>query len=191
MRGYFHLGVGNLSWQNFMKALLAGRGFVTNGPLIEFTANNKMPGEEIQLPNGGGAVRFRGVLNSIAPIERFELVSNGKVVQSIPLSADRIHGEIDQEIRVTASGWYTLHAISTKLTHPIEDNRPMATTNPVYVIVGNRPIRNKASADYFVRWIDKLTEMANAHPGWRSDKEKQHVLAQFKEAREVYVNRGQ
>ena len=66
----------------------------------------------------------------------------------------------------------------------------MATTNPVYVMVGGEPIRSKESADYFVRWIDKLAQMAGSHPGWRSEKEKQHVLAQFQEAREVYVGRG-
>ena len=28
--------------------------------------------------------------------------------------------------------------------------------------------------------------MAEAHPGWRSDREKTHVLGQFQEARAVY-----
>ena len=45
-------------------------------------------------------------------------------------------------------------------------------------------------ADYFVRWIDRLTEMAAEHPGWRSDREREHVLQQFLEARAVYVRRG-
>jgi hypothetical protein len=66
----------------------------------------------------------------------------------------------------------------------------MATTNPVYVLVGDQPIRNKESADYFVEWIEKLTEMANEHPGWRSDRERDHVLAQFEQAQEIYVQRG-
>jgi hypothetical protein len=32
--------------------------------------------------------------------------------------------------------------------------------------------------------------MARAHPGWRSEKEKAHVLGQFKEARDVFVARA-
>jgi len=56
--------------------------------------------------------------------------------------------------------------------------------------VGSQPIRSQASADYFVRWIDKLTAMAEKDPGWRSDKEKAHVLGQFREARDIYVARG-
>ena len=57
-------------------------------------------------------------------------------------------------------------------------------------LVGGQPILEKASAAYFVKWIDKLTEMASAHPGWRSEKEKAHVLAQFAEARAIYESRA-
>ena len=44
--------------------------------------------------------------------------------------------------------------------------------------MGGQPIRDRASSEYFVKWIDMLTGMASAHPGWRSDKEKAHVLGQ-------------
>ena len=66
----------------------------------------------------------------------------------------------------------------------------MAVTNPIYVIAGGQPIRDQGAAAYFVKWIDMLTGMAEAHPGWRSDKEKAHVLSQFKEARDIFVARG-
>ena len=52
VRGYFHLGSQPLTWANWMKAFLAGRGFVSNGPLIEFTANGRMPGEELAVAPG-------------------------------------------------------------------------------------------------------------------------------------------
>ena len=190
MRGYFFLGKRNLRWDRFTEALLRGRGFVTNGPLLEFWAGKAMPGEEIRLPEGGGAIRFRGILRSLVPLDRLELVHNGNVLEKIPLPGDRRHAEFEKDITVTHSGWYTLQAFGNERVHPVEDARPMATTNPVYVMVGGEPIRSKESADYFVRWIDKLAQMAGSHPGWRSEKEKQHVLAQFQEAREVYVGRG-
>jgi TolB protein len=188
-RGYFFLGPGNLSWENFKNALLKGRGFVTNGPLLEFTVNETMPGDEIRLPAGGGTVRLRGTLNSIAPLDRFEVVRNGSVLEKIPLDGERRHAKFDKEVSVTQSGWFTLQAISEKARHPVEDSRPMATTNPIFVYVGEAPIRSAASADYFIRWIDKLTELTKAHPGWRSDWEKEHVLAQYREARAIYVRR--
>ena len=76
------------------------------------------------------------------------------------------------------------------MTFPTENSRPMAVTNPIFVMVGTQAIRSKASADYFVKWIDKLTAMAAADSGWRSETEKAHVLGQFKEARDIYVKRA-
>jgi hypothetical protein len=91
---------------------------------------------------------------------------------------------------VTTSGWYSVRAVGGPRTFPVENTRPQAQTNPVYVMVDGRPIRDRAAAEYFVRWIDRLTEMAAAHPGWRSDKEKAHVLGQFAEARAIYQERA-
>ena len=63
-------------------------------------------------------------------------------------------------------------------------------TSPVYVYAGDRPIRSATDAEYFIRWIDGITKLAQAHPGWRSDKERQHVLSQFAEARKIFEQRA-
>ena len=47
-------------------------------------------------------------------------------------------------------------------------------------------IRNPESVDYAIQWIDKLQDLADAWPGWRSDIEKEHVFGQFEEARQIY-----
>ena len=52
--------------------------------------------------------------------------------------------------------------------------------------MGGAAIRDLASAEYGMQWIDKLTEMALEWPDWRSQTELDHVLAQFPEARAVY-----
>jgi hypothetical protein len=134
-------------------------------------------------------VRLRATLNSIAPLDRIEVVRNGSVLEKIPLDGERRQAKFDKEVSVTQSGWFTLQAISEKARHPVEDSRPMATTNPIFVYVGEAPIRSAASADYFTRWIDELTKLTKAHPGWRSDWEKEHVLAQYREARAIYERR--
>ncbi|MCC6987376.1 MAG: CehA/McbA family metallohydrolase, partial [Acidobacteria bacterium] len=189
-RGYFQLGDQPLTWENWMTAMLAGKGFVTNGPLLEFGANGAGMGEEIALPAAGGKVTFTGSLTSIVGLERFELVANGQVVHTIPLTGDRRAATFSLPLDIKTSGWYSLRAIGKPQTFPIENSRPMAVTNPIFVMVGTQPIRSKASADYFVKWIDKLTAMASADKGWRSDTEKAHVLGQFREARDIYLARG-
>ena len=69
---------------------------------------------------------------------------------------------------------------------PLDTGYPQAFTNPVWVIVGNAAVRDRASAEYALKWIDRLQALADAWPGWRSQKEKDHVYAQFEEARQVY-----
>jgi hypothetical protein len=188
VRGYFHLGKQQLTWANWMKAMLSGRGFVTNGPLIEFTLNGRMPGEELQL-SGPAEISLDVSVHSPAPLERVEIIRNGEVTNQMLLKgAKQMGGGVTMPI--TQSGWYAVRAIGANRTFPVENTRPQAQTNPVYVIVAGKPIRDGASAEYFVKWIDKLTEMASAHPGWRSEKEKAHVLGQFAEARAVYLKRA-
>lgn len=189
-RGYFQLGNQPFTWDTWMQALLAGKGFVTNGPLLEFSANGVSMGEELALPASGGRVTFKGALHSIAPLERFELVSNGQVVHTIPLAGNMRAGTFELPVDVNTSGWYSLRAVGRPRTFPVENSRPLAVSNPIHVIVGTQPIRSKASADYFVKWIDKLTVMADANKNFRSDKERAHVLGQFREAREIYLTRG-
>jgi hypothetical protein len=57
--------------------------------------------------------------------------------------------------------------------------------------VGDQAIRNPESASYALQWIDKLQDLAEAWPGWRSEEEKAHVYGQFDAAREVYRARMQ
>lgn len=189
-RGYFFLGRKELSWDNYMQALLGGHGFVTNGPLLQLQINSAMPGDDVHLPPAGGVVHIEARLNSIVPIDRLELVSNGQVMEQIPLDGRREAADFQKTIRVTRSGWYTLQAITVRAEHPVEDRRPMATTNAIYVYAGDQKIRDRESAAYFVRWIDRLIVMAEQHPGWRSDRERQHVIAQFREAQGMFEQRG-
>ena len=90
-------------------------------------------------------------------------------------------------IRVTESGWYHLRAHGDPSERfPLDADYALAFTTPVWVHVGDQPIRSLAAAEYSIRWIDKLRELAEAWPGWRSEREKEHVFSQFDEARAIY-----
>ena len=64
---------------------------------------------------------------------------------------------------------------------------PQALTNCVRIYVGDGKIRNRGSAEYFIRWTTKLENLGRAYPFWRSEREKAHVFAQFEEARAQYA----
>ena len=145
-RMYAYLGA-ELTWDGWVEAVREGRTFVTNGPLIQFTINGEIPGSEIRLPAGGAArSRCARRLESIVPLETFEIIRNGKVIESIPLDYDNRKAVFEKRIEVTESGWYTLKAAGSGIKHPIDDAYPVAETSPIYVLVGDQPIRSKEDA---------------------------------------------
>ena len=96
---------------------------------------------------------------------------------------------VNERIAVTKSGWYTLRGIGNRRQFPIDDLYVVAETSPVYVYCGDQPMRSREDAEYFIRWIDDITRQADAHPGWRSERERKHVLDQFSEARRILQQR--
>src|SRR5205085_10072037 len=115
---------------------------------------------------------------------------NGAAVQSIPMGKSGKEAVFKKRLPVTRSGWFTLRAISGESHHPVDDTYVVAETSPVYVNCGDQPIRSREDAEYFIRWIDDITRQAEAHPGWRSDRERKHVLDQFAAARRLMEERA-
>ena len=97
---------------------------------------------------------------------------------------------IRKRISIDRSGWMTVRATNSKPQHPIDDTYIAAETSPIYFHKGSQAIRSKDDAEYFIRWIDDITKQAQAHPGWRSDRERSHVLDQFQQARKVFEQRA-
>ncbi|MBL8267246.1 CehA/McbA family metallohydrolase [Steroidobacter sp.] len=187
VRTYIHTGDRGLDADAWFEGLRKGRAFVSTGPLVELTVNDRIPGEDVKLPAAGGEVSIVARVQSITPLESVTLVWNGEVVEKIPLSRDRKGAQLNKKLKVARSGWYHLRAEGNpKERYPLDADFAQAFTNPVWVTVGEQPVRNAAAATYGMNWIDKLRQMAEVWPGWRSQQEKDHVFAQFDEARAVY-----
>ena len=191
VRTYVYTGAQGLDLDAWFEGLRRGNSFVTSGPLVELKVDGSLPGEEITLPEGGGEVEVWGRVRSITPLEKVILVWNGEVVEEIPLSEDQRQADFKKSLRVTGSGWYHLRAEGAPSErHPLDIRYAQALTNPVWVMVGEEPVRSRAAAKYSIEWIDKLEAMAMEWPGWRSQEEIDHVMAQFEEARQIFRRLG-
>ena len=183
----------------WLDALRKGRTFFSGGPLLRFEINGKGPGEIVRLGSEGGRVRLRAAVWSIAPLTRIVIHHNGELLREVPIDRtvwakqpggeDARCAELDVEIAVKQGAWITLYAEGPH-TDLLDVAYPQAATNAIRVYVGDQKIRNRESAEYFVRWIEKLKTMADEWPWWRSDREREHVFAQFDEARKVYEARA-
>jgi TolB protein len=186
-RTYVFTGGRGLDMQAWLEGMRAGRAFVTNGPLVELSVNGVSPGDTVNVAAQGGTVGVKVGVRSIVPLQKVTLYFNGRPVEDIPLAADRRSADFSKTLPVTTSGWYHVRAEGAPADRfPLDTAYPQGFTNPVWVIAGNQPVRDRASAEYALRWIDKLQKLTEAWPGWRSQKEKDHTYTQFDEARKVY-----
>jgi hypothetical protein len=177
------------NYQGWLGALKAGRTFVTNGPLLGFTSGSTQIGGEIKL-SAASTVPFTIWFRSLVPVDHLEVVGNGKVVATIPLSGTKNRADTTIAIPVEHSGWYTLRAWSDKPREPILDLYPFSSTSPIYVSVGGAPIRSAQDAQYFLGWIDRLEAAALASKAWNTPDEREAVLGHIRDAREEFRRRA-
>jgi TolB protein len=186
---------GPLSHAGYLAAIKAGRTMATNGPLVELSVRPAdgswtEPGGEITLPAGKHRLEARVSLRSIVPVDRLEVVTNGRVVATVPLAGDRTAADAVVPVPVDRSGWVVLRAYASRSRHPVLDLYPFGTTSPVYVVVGGAPSRAPEDARYFVGWIDRVSAAAAGHPGYNTSAEKASVLKTIAEARAVWEKRA-
>jgi TolB protein len=69
------------------------------------------------------------------------------------------------------------------------DLHPFASTSPIYVQVGDAPIRSREDAEYFLTWLDRLEAGIRAHTGWNTPAERDESLNTLAAARAEFVRR--
>src|SRR4030095_15318188 len=155
-----------LTAENWIQALKRGRTFFTSGPLLAFQVNDALPGDSLKLPAGGADVVLKAQVWSIVPLTRAVIYQNGRGWKELSLAPDRRGASLQETTKINQSSWFSLIAEGAERSHPIDTSYPQAATSAFRVYVGSQKIRNKDSAEYFIRWIDKLQTMAAAWPGW-------------------------
>ncbi|MDQ3808786.1 MAG: CehA/McbA family metallohydrolase, partial [Chloroflexota bacterium] len=165
VRVYVRTGAA-LDHGRWLAGIKAGKTFVTNAPLLEFSLGGKDVGDEIRLPPGHHRLRARVTMRSIVPIDHLEIIGKGKVVATVPLTGERVAADAAVTLPVSESGWYVLRAWSDRPTLPILDLYPFGSTSPIYVQVGDQPVRSRQDAEFFIKWSDRVAASAREHTGW-------------------------
>jgi TolB protein len=197
VRVFAHTG-GPLDHGEFLTAIRRGRTFVTNAPLLEFALEEDSAsarsgaadiGDDVRLAPGQHRLQARVSLVSNVPLDHLEIVRNGSVAASIPLTGDRMQARTVVPLDVDRSSWFVLRAYADSPQSPILDLYPFASTSPIYVTVGDGPVRSREDAEYFLTWIDRLREDVEAHDGWNTAAERRAVLESIAKARTEFDRR--
>jgi hypothetical protein len=185
-RVYVTMDPGPLDWEDWKEGLRKGRTFVTNGPLVDFTLGGQKMGEELELSTPAAAVAFTASLRSFVPVDRWEVVCNGRVVRSLVPGKGATHEDVSGTLSLEESGWCLVRAWSEGSRHPVLDIYPYATTSPIYVTIGKNKPDSSQDAAYFVAWIDRIEESVETFTDWNTKEEKKAVGAMLSKARAVY-----
>jgi hypothetical protein len=171
-----------LDYTTWIEGERSGRSFISNGPMMELTVGDSTPGDTIKLTSPGTArVRARGWSQS--PLDKLELIYNGRVVAHGQSSADKLEVTLDHELRLERTGWVAAR-VSGPPVPDLSIGPQNAHSNPVYVELAGSKLDSKADAEYFLAWIDRLEADLNRRNRMHTGKD--HVGMQLKTARGVY-----
>ena len=190
VRTYVYTGSAGSTCTPGSKGSAKGRAFVSTGPLVELTVNGRMPGEEVELPASGGDGRGgspRAVDRALGPRSCWSF--NGNVIDRSRLRRRPQGSWISRSsYPVRRSGWFHLRAEGKP-----EDRYPLDTGYPPGLHQpglghGRRPPGPQPAGGRVLdpRGSIRLQKMAEAWPGWRSDKEKAHVFCPVRRGTAVY-----
>ncbi len=195
VRVYVHSG-SPLTYDSWLRGVTAGPTFVTNGPLLFLKVEGKEPGEVLQFASGQPpSVRVEAEATSFVPMEKLEILQNGKVVHTVKPD-DPFQVKLATTLAVDRSGWLAARVTGPPGEHFLMDNPVFAHTSPIYLSVGGAPVRSPEDARYFLGWIDEMIKILEEGSCERrgsvtacfdSAIQKEEVVAYWRKAREVYA----
>jgi hypothetical protein len=160
------------SVEAFYRNLRQGRSFVTNGPMLFFDAV-EMPGGKIQLTVDA---------LSREPLDRIEIVANGKILQTFPAPGNKTEFHTTMEMQEWLYSWVAARCFSRN-----DSTIRMAHSRPIY-LRGRWNVQEDAV--FFMRWIDELIEMTRNEPDRVKTAEERHALIDlYERARRFYEDK--
>jgi hypothetical protein len=183
---------------NWLSAIRAGRGFVSNGPLLEFEVDDLHPGDVTSFTEPR-RVRARAIARSILPFNTLEITCNGHVIghktvappQTPP--TDGIYElQIETITMLERSSWLAARVID----HPDLRNRILprnlsvfAHTSPIYLLRDGRDVREQASVDYLRRYVEAFLHWLDTHPPFFKEEDREQARRDAELALRFYRNR--
>jgi hypothetical protein len=206
--GRSYVRLDRLSYDGWTQGIRDGRAYVTDGKshLFDFRVGDRqlgVDGSELRLAKAGvvqvtaqvaarldtkpdPTIRTRpGDQKPFWDLERarieasrevpVELVVNGRAVDSRRIVADGTVREVSFPLTISQSSWVALRIF------------PSSHTNPIFVIVGDRPVRaSRASAEWCLKSIDRLWTQKSPRI---AAAERDAAAAAYEHARQVYRQR--
>ena len=176
---------GPLDYGKWIDGLRAGRSFVTNGPMLEFSVGPHQLGDTIKL-DAARELTVIAKAQSHFPMAKVDVIYNGAVIATVPLLDSKQQATLEAPIKLDRSGWLALRASGPgHVDHPVGSLD--AHTSPIYVELAGSPAGARADAELFLKWIDRLSLALRLRDRVPNDELRKHVQNQLEAARAVYT----
>ena len=181
-----------LTYESWLENLKQGRTFATNGPLIKFSVNGKQPGDDLLFKSTEPALLDIKVEAKclIAPMQKVEIVVNGRVVESILADKNEHDIRVETTISVDRSSWIAARVIGAPHRLVVTDEQVLAHTSPVYAYLGGQEISSLTDALYFVDWIDDLIRKVEQYGVFHQLDHKYETIRLFRKAQNIYAQKA-
>ena len=148
---------GSLGIKSWLDALVAGRSFISNGPLLSLNIEGKDLGGTIELQSGR-EVSVEASASGRRRIRKLQLIQNGKVVsESEPHPKDGyIEARLDRSIKIDEPSWLAVR-VSTQVNNEF-GRQLFAHTSPIYIKVGGKAIRQREEVAYLVKQLEEAKQ---------------------------------
>ncbi len=171
------------NYTSWLNSLINGKSFITNGPVAFLNIENFTPGDQINI-NSDKKLPVKFEWKSHYPINRAEVIFNGKVIKDMFFPNGSKEGQLEFDFLPNCNGW-----IAGRLSSEHTDSyfeKVFAHTSPIYISnLANSAERNE-SALFFVGSIEKSMEWIGNKGRYYNQKQRLEVLDLFKNAKEFY-----
>ncbi len=169
------------NYDEWARAIRAGRTVSTSGPVVDMTVDGKEIGDSVRMSSSGGTVEVEAIAECFRPLDRLEVVMQGKVVASV--SGGRSGAKklkVKAKVRVPHSTWIAARCYGAQ-GHPAE--YMAAHTSPVYMKVGRTRAFDGPAAEHMLALVEGGIEYLNRLATAFDERSRTRMVKQFNEAR--------
>ena len=185
---------GELSYQKWVDGIKAGRTFVSSNAMIDFSVDGQFPGSTIARKTAS-ELPFRAVVDSRFPVERIEVLVNGKVAATLENPGALKHLEFAGSVKAEASAWiaartFSKHELPYQYHLTGSPSIVYAHASPVYVEIDGKPRRSAEDAAFLAEICDRTIAWAKTTAHYQSESQRREVVALYEKARAVYAEQA-
>ncbi|HOX40419.1 MAG TPA: CehA/McbA family metallohydrolase [Candidatus Brocadiia bacterium] len=139
------------TYDEWAKAVRAGRTFSSSGPLIGMTVEGKEIGDTIRIPSPGADLEVQAHAECFLPLGKIEIVRNGQVVAAQHSEKGAKSLKVAAKVKCDGSGWIAARC-SGHSSHP--GGYVAAHTSPVYVKCGSHRCFDGPAAEHMLSLVE-------------------------------------